>query len=359
MKKLSIVVYGGKWNRQVVQSGGQLWLEKIGEELSKYNDLEVIKIEEPIITKNRALNITHAFLKGFRILLRKPDAIILAGRKDGDMAIAFLHKIISRKTKIYLPIHHYEPITIGSHSLPGRILAKMLRTLVTSSYSILYKDAEAIITVSNTSKEQIKHYLKIPEEKILVTGNGVEIDEKFLNVKTVKDIDFICIGRIVKFLNLYEIWKEIRERNKNLRFEMAGYGKESTMVSKLYELGGFKHHGTVSEYKKMNLLSRSKVFLFPSRIEGYGIAVAEALKFGLPVVAWELPVYKEVWGETPALKLVKKGDYKTFAEEALKTLENYEELSIEARRISSKVKCWKEIAEIIHEKIVRDFKKIY
>jgi glycosyltransferase involved in cell wall biosynthesis len=55
--------------------------------------------------------------------------------------------------------------------------------------------------------------------------------------------------------------------------------------------------GYVDEATKFDILSRSKLFVFPSVEEGWGIAVAEALAVGTPVVAYDLPVYRSVFGE--------------------------------------------------------------
>ena len=63
------------------------------------------------------------------------------------------------------------------------------------------------------------------------------------------------------------------------------------MVVKLLSMG-IDHKGFVSEEEKLDLYSRTKVFVFPSSREGFGIAVAEALFLGIPVVAWKIPVLK-------------------------------------------------------------------
>jgi glycosyltransferase involved in cell wall biosynthesis len=47
------------------------------------------------------------------------------------------------------------------------------------------------------------------------------------------------------------------------------------------------------------LLSGARALLMPSYAEGYGLPVFEALEFGTPVIAADLPVYREVAGDIP------------------------------------------------------------
>lgn len=47
-----------------------------------------------------------------------------------------------------------------------------------------------------------------------------------------------------------------------------------------------------------NLHAHARVFVFPTRIEGFGIPPLEALSFGVPVVGSDIPVIREVCGNT-------------------------------------------------------------
>ena len=42
-------------------------------------------------------------------------------------------------------------------------------------------------------------------------------------------------------------------------------------------------------------MKKSKLFVYPSHQESWGIVIAEAIACGLPVVAYDLPVYKEIF----------------------------------------------------------------
>jgi glycosyltransferase involved in cell wall biosynthesis len=54
--------------------------------------------------------------------------------------------------------------------------------------------------------------------------------------------------------------------------------------------------GYVSEIDKFRIMKQSRVFLMPSRYESWGIVISEALACGLPVVAYDLEPYREIFG---------------------------------------------------------------
>jgi len=352
---IRVVVYGANEGAEIA-IGGELWLTRVAEQLTCYRGLEVIKIPAPRIGNNRAENLVNAYIQGFKVLKMKPDVILLNAGKDGNAALSLLHTFLSRRSKVYLPIFHYEPMRIGKHNWIGKFLAKVLLCITYKLNEKLWKEAPALFVVSESAKKEIAEKLRIPEDKLILTGCGIETRVDSKNIQKDRDIDFLCIGRIGKFFHLVDIWKEIRKIKPEANFHMAGIGRDNPIVKELEKIGNFKHHGVVSEEKKVALYNRSKVFIFPSLYEGFGIAVGEALSYGLPVVAWDLPVYEEIWGKSDAFRKVKLGDCASFAKEAVFTLENFEELTKEANLISKRLKTdWKDVGRIIKEVIVRNF----
>jgi glycosyltransferase involved in cell wall biosynthesis len=111
------------------------------------------------------------------------------------------------------------------------------------------------------------------------------------------------IGRMAHVKGVREAiqtWARVVRTVPGARLVMVGSGPERERARALAQQLGvsasIEWPGFVSEEEKRAILQRSRLFLAPSREEGWGIAVAEALASGVPVVAYRLPVLDELFG---------------------------------------------------------------
>jgi glycosyltransferase involved in cell wall biosynthesis len=75
--------------------------------------------------------------------------------------------------------------------------------------------------------------------------------------------------------------------------------------------------GWLSKAEFYGLLSRAKVLLYPSHSDSFSIVVLESLACGTPVVAYDIPGLRSVYGDLPAVRFVKEFDRRAMAEEAV------------------------------------------
>lgn len=142
----------------------------------------------------------------------------------------------------------------------------------------------------------------------------------------------------------------IRHRHPAAEFLFLGTMYEETVVRS--ELGfdaaqGILCRPTFEESDLPSLLADCAVALFPSYIEGFGLAVLEQLAAGLPTIAYDVPGPRQILHAQRARLLTPVGDIAALAARASEILElsvpDYEKLSAECRAIARGY-CWREIA---------------
>ncbi len=131
-----------------------------------------------------------------------------------------------------------------------------------------------------------------PLERMSVVPNGVEMpaveprDEGFI----------LSLGRMVHTKGLEYLMQAMKDVDGKLL--MAGAGPERERMealSKRYGLGSkVQMLGRVSEERKTELFAGCSLFVMPSLFESYGIAAAEAMSYGKPVVATDVGGLPEV-----------------------------------------------------------------
>lgn len=259
---------------------------------------------------------------------------------------------------IYVPFSEHVHLTLAA------ILAKLffnskvvLCNLNTNIFfaerllnKFLHSFADKIITISNSLKDDLA---RTGIYASFVNGVGFN-NPKLSKITPVKKYDAIFIGRHTPdkgIFDLLEIWRVLKNKyRKSLSLVTIGntpdiFKLELEQRIRKYQLGGnIKILGEVSETEKIEYLTQSKVMVFPSRQEGWGIAPMEALSLRLPVVAYNLPVYKESIGENDAFRTVDIGNIEKFAKVVIDTLNNLEKYSHYASEWKPQTS-WNEIAK--------------
>jgi glycosyltransferase involved in cell wall biosynthesis len=123
-------------------------------------------------------------------------------------------------------------------------------------------------------------------------------------------------------MDALETWKAVAASLPGARLVVVGVGPERERTERRARDLGVSDlvtwRGFVTEEEKHDLLASARLFLAPSYEEGWGIAIAEALASGLPVVAYRLPTLDEVFGD--GYCGVPVGDTRALAEAVLRLL---------------------------------------
>lgn len=135
-----------------------------------------------------------------------------------------------------------------------------------------------------------------------------------------------------------------------VEIRIAGRGKDAerlrTYAAKLGIEKNVKLLGAVSDAERNALFARAAVQLMPSRFEGFGLAAAEAMAAGVPLVASSAGSLPEVVDAPRGGVLVPPGDAAALAEAVAKLLDDplaREKLSITARQSARRFR-WQAVA---------------
>ncbi len=210
-----------------------------------------------------------------------------------------------------------------------------MRTMLSTAHNLLgfllvRLTADLVFTINESAKKRCLDF-GIEKQKIVMMSNAVDVSEIVKDNSSFEQFEFdACfLGRLVKTKGVYDllkVWKAVCLKKPNAKLAVIGDGPEKDEMNKFIKKLGIPNNvilfGFVSESTKSQIMTNSKIFIFPSWLESWGIALAEAMAFELPVVAYGLPIYKEVFDDK--LITVPLGDTGAMTKQAILLLENPE-----------------------------------
>ena len=207
------------------------------------------------------------------------------------------------------------------------IPASRVISFITQKISFyIYKKKKAVCFVDNDIllKELTEQGFK--KNKLVLRYPGINFS--FIKIiKPLPDYDAVSMIRIHEskgVFDLIEIWQEVINKIPDSTLGIIGTGDETyidKMKQKIYEnnlSSNIKLLGFLNDTEAFSLIKGSKVFLFPSHEEGFGMAIGEALACNTTVVAYDLPVFKNTFKKL--INTVACFNKKQFAGEVIKIL---------------------------------------
>lgn len=190
------------------------------------------------------------------------------------------------------------------------------------------KTADKIVAISNQTASDLQHYLKVPKERITVIYQGCN---SIFNEKATPDqMDqvkkkynlpenfVLTVGTLEPRKNAMLLLKAIARTKEKISVVLIGkstsYQKQLDQLIHEEDINDrvhFIHHVDFEDLPK--IYQAAKVFVYPSRFEGFGIPIVEAIASGTPVIATRGSCLEEAGG--PSSVYVNPDDDKELASE--------------------------------------------
>ena len=301
--------------------------------------------------------IKSLFKLSLTYFVRIVRSIFIHPKDYPDIIISASHFLYDVLPAVVLRRRHKSKLVIYSHGILRhyRSYNQGLRSnlmLLTERISLFLcrRSADAIFAINSETKGFLV-LRGFDPNKITIIRNG--LDHEFIaTIKgNIEEYEASFCGRLVKRKGVYDlldIWEEVLKHLPLSRLIIIGQGQEFDGLKEAIRKKGLHKYivlpGYVSEAEKISLFKSSKIFIFPSIEEAWGIAITEAMACRLPVVCYDLPAYNFV--EKGIVKL-DIGNKELMARSIVELLSNdirRAELSKEALQESKKFD-WNSISE--------------
>ena len=168
-----------------------------------------------------------------------------------------------------------------------------------------YKWAKHKLAIPNFSTMQITHYSDCTSKRVIAVGH----------LEWIKGI-----GRLI------EIWKIVSDRYPDWHLDIFGEGRMEETLKKLIKIYGLNNvtiHDCTSDISQE--YAKSSICAVTSYFEGFSLVLLEAMKHGLPCVAFDCPFGPStIINDAQCGFLVEDGDTRLFAERLCYLIENEE-----------------------------------
>lgn len=206
-----------------------------------------------------------------------------------------------------LIINHFDTGKASTHSY---LIYKIKRIGYRISLDIGIKKASKIVTISNTTRNELLDHYDTDPDKVEITYDALDSEFKnFLRSEIPSPIFrfpyLLYIGNAYPHKNLerlIEAFKIVRENNKDLKMVLAGFDEYFyPRLQKLTDNMDFYKEiyffGNADNKALFNLYKFAAAIISPSLMEGFGLPNLEGASCKKVLLLSDIPVYREIWGE--------------------------------------------------------------
>ncbi len=178
------------------------------------------------------------------------------------------------------------------HMLPSDLASPMKRVPLQTSESMLLRAADTVVAVSPYLGAKLAARGAADRVEVIVPGrDGVGTSEAIAREHD-HQVRFLCVANWSPGKGIDLLVRAMEGLSNQVRLDLVGDSGESSYsrrVLSLIRLGKLEDrvqlHGVLEGERLARQYATADAFVLPSRSEGFGTVYAEAMSFGLPVVA--------------------------------------------------------------------------
>ncbi|MFA6236219.1 MAG: glycosyltransferase family 1 protein [Bacteriovorax sp.] len=163
--------------------------------------------------------------------------------------------------------------------------------------------ADIVTFISNFTRSEVESNFNLENKKIAIIYNGISLTNKANRPLVAPNTNFLfSIGTVLPKKNFHVLIDFLKLLPADYKIIIAGttfhsYAEEMKkriLAENLSER--FYLVGTIDEKEKRWYYEHACAFIFPSLLEGFGLPVAEAMSFGLPLFLSDKTSLPEIGG---------------------------------------------------------------
>ena len=208
------------------------------------------------------------------------------------------------------------------------------------------KRAKQVLTISNMSRSALLSW-GIDPSKINVIPNAIRespLSDRGEKIPHNSAIKFLYVGRLVPRKGVDILIDAVSILSKkeidNFHVDIVGQGPLFGYCKKKIEKNDLKNcnmRELVPQQKLDELYREADCFIFPSRLEGFGIVLLEAAANNLAIIANDIPVFKEIYSNDEVLYF-KRSDSDDLAQKIISLCSDPNKIKLLQENARKKVK---------------------
>jgi len=225
---------------------------------------------------------------------------------------------------------------------------------------------DALVAVSKYSAERFTRWSSRSMDQAFILPNCVDLDQFRPQDRDLRLVEryglqsrkvILTVGRLASterykgFDQVIEILPQITKRFPTIKYLIVGDGDDRSRLERKVETLGLSNcvvfSGYIPESEKVAHYNLADVYVMPSRAEGFGIVLVEALACGIPVIGSRVDGSRETLLDGRLGHLVDPNDTARLIETMTAVLENgasrhrFDDVEIySTRKFNERVKIW-------------------